>query len=79
MRLDVALDDGTTDEPYLEASLVEHWTDLEVEVRPEHYFVLGDNRRRSSDSREFGQVPFEYLRGKVRFRLWPLERAGLVQ
>ncbi|MCP3920015.1 MAG: signal peptidase I [bacterium] len=48
-------------------------------VKPEHCFVLGDNRIRSSDSREFGQVPYENLRGKVRVRLWPLGRLGLLE
>ena len=42
-------------------------------------FVLGDNRCHSSDSREFGQVPFENLRGKVDVRVWPLGRVGLIQ
>ena len=65
-------------EPYVAASAIEPWTTMTVRVREGQYFVLGDNRRRSSDSREFGQVPFEYLRGKVRLRLWPLERVGLV-
>ena len=67
------------DEPYVEDASIEPWTALKTEVLPGHYFVLGDNRRRSSDSREFGQVPFEYLRGKVRFRLWPLSRIGMVR
>ena len=43
-----------------------------------HYFVLGDNRPRSSDSREFGQVPADLLRGRVDVRLWPPTRAGLI-
>lgn len=66
-------------EPYVDPSAIEPWTTLRTTVREGHYFVLGDNRRRSSDSREFGQVPFEYLRGKVRFRLWPMDRVGLVE
>jgi signal peptidase I len=41
-------------------------------------FVLGDNRPHSSDSREFGQVPFEYLVGKVDLRVWPPARVGLL-
>jgi len=44
-----------------------------------HYFVLGDNRPHSSDSREFGQVPVELLKGKVEVRLWPLGRLGVLE
>jgi len=66
-------------EPYVDAASIEPWTSMRTTVRPGHYFVLGDNRRRSSDSREFGQVPMEYLRGKVRARLWPVERIGLIR
>jgi signal peptidase I len=49
-----------------------------VQVREGCYYVLGDNRPRSSDSREFGQVPEEYLRGRVDLRLWPLSRLGFI-
>jgi signal peptidase I len=44
-----------------------------------HYFVLGDNRPHSSDSREFGLVPAECIRGKVDLRIWPLGRFGPVR
>lgn len=49
---------------------------LAITVEPEHFFVLGDNRPHSSDSREFGQVPRQNLRGKVEVRVWPPERIG---
>ncbi len=49
----------------------------EIVVAPGHYFVLGDNRAISCDSREFGVVPAESVRGKVRARFWPLTRASL--
>ena len=49
-----------------------------VRVRPQHYFVLGDNRPHSSDSREFGLVPRELIRGRVDVRVWPFDRAGRI-
>ncbi|MEX2458220.1 MAG: S26 family signal peptidase [Actinomycetota bacterium] len=40
--------------------------------------VLGDNPEHSTDSREFGPVPAEAVRGVVRAVYWPPRRAGLV-
>ncbi len=45
-------------------------------VPPGSFFVLGDNRPISCDSREFGLVRSDLLKGKVRFRFWPLDRLG---
>jgi len=42
------------------------------------YFVLGDNRAQSTDSREFGPIMPDDIVGIVRFRYWPLYRAGAV-
>ncbi|HIF40668.1 MAG TPA: signal peptidase I [Planctomycetes bacterium] len=64
------------DEPYVGPHSVEPWTHLETVVRADHCFVLGDNRNRSSDSREFGQVPYGNVRGKAMFRFWPVGRIG---
>jgi signal peptidase I len=55
---------------------VDLYTHAFVRVRPGHFFVLGDNRLHSSDSREFGQVHEDLLRGKVELCLWPPTRMG---
>jgi signal peptidase I len=47
-------------------------------VIPEgYYFVMGDHRNNSSDSRHWGYVPKKYIIGKVQLRWWPLPEARI--
>lgn len=43
------------------------------------FFVLGDNRRNSADSRNFGLVDLEQIEGVVSFRYYPLNKLGYVE
>src|SRR5438270_1442916 len=55
------------------------WRDGEEQVVPDgKYFVLGDHRNQSSDSRMWGYVPRENIYGKAVFVYWPLDKMGRV-
>jgi signal peptidase I len=54
--------------------------DYGPQVVPEgYYFVMGDHRNNSSDSRHWGPVPKKYIIGKVQLRWWPLPKARLFE
>ncbi len=46
-------------------------------VQQGYYFVMGDHRNNSSDSRHWGFVPKKYIVGKVKVRWWPLSDARI--
>ena len=52
--------------------------DVELKLATDEYFLLGDNRIASLDSRAFGPINRKLIIGKTLLRGWPLERMGLV-
>lgn len=66
------------DEPYLKPEFRDHDSHRKTKVLNGEYFVLGDHRNSSNDSRNWGCVPRDLIYGKAVFRYWPMSRVGLV-
>lgn len=67
------------EEAYLDPRLnLSHGSFAPIAVRANYYFVMGDNRDNSSDSRRWGLVPKKYIYGKALFRYWPLTAASVI-
>src|SRR5437868_4463224 len=66
------------DEPYVPAQYVDRRSCPEVVVPQDSFFVLGDHRSMSSDSRDFGTVDRSYLTGKAVLIYWPVAKWGLL-
>jgi signal peptidase I len=72
----VYVNDKELDEPYIDPEYKDHRTYPPVYVEPGHYYVLGDHRNQSNDSRMWGLVPEKYIYGKAVFRYWPVNKMG---
>jgi signal peptidase I len=58
-------------EPYISPANYGGASDITVTLAPDQYFVLGDNRKVSADSRLWGVLPRSDIVGRVLFRLYP--------
>jgi signal peptidase I len=65
-------------EPYVPARYSDDRSQPEMIIPPAEYFVMGDHRSISSDSRDFGPVDRERIYGKAAFVYWPMEQMGVV-
>jgi signal peptidase I len=70
-------------EPLAEEYVPRHFRDRQSlssrYVEPDTYFVLGDHRTSSNDSRSWGLVPRKDIYGKAVFVYWPLEKMGMLR
>jgi signal peptidase I len=50
----------------------------EITIPPDHFFMMGDNRGESADSREWGPVPEDWIVGNAFFTYWPPDKIGIL-
>jgi signal peptidase I len=66
-------------EAYVPAQYRDHVSMPPTRIPEDQYFVLGDHRSSSNDSRAWGMVPRRYIYGKAVFVYWPLSRMGVIR
>jgi hypothetical protein len=81
------------EEPYLPDQKVDPWDEMnnccdstgratsvptDLVIPKDQYFVMGDNRNRSSDSRSIGLIPRSNILGKAWIRIWPFSHFGFL-
>jgi len=65
-------------EPYVPASFFDGSSYGPIHVAEDEYFVMGDHRDSSNDSRVFGPVPRKFIYGKAVFAYWPVDHFGII-
>jgi signal peptidase I len=73
----VYVNGGLLDEPYIDSKFIDSGSfHPPRHVEPGQYYVLGDHRNQSNDSRLWGLVPEKSIYGKAVFRYWPMSKMG---
>lgn len=75
----VYVNDVPLKDDYVPAQFRSHEDYGPIRVKEGYYFVMGDHRNNSSDSRHWGEVPKKYIIGKVQVRWWPLPTAKVFE
>ncbi len=75
----VLINGAPLDEPYLPGRLHDQQTQMPLLVPSGQYYVLGDHREMSNDSRVWGTVDQKYIYGKAVLAYWPISELGLVE
>ncbi len=66
-------------EPYVPREYQDRSSHPALDVPAGRFYVLGDHRNTSNDSRTWGTVPREFITGKAVFAYWPLDRFGALK
>ena len=78
-RGEVIVNGRALSEDYVQPEYRDYQSHPRVRLGPDEFYVLGDHRNSSNDSRSWGSVPRQNIYGKAVFVYWPLDQMGRVR